>query len=504
VTTEIAILNRSAVALAADSAASVMTQSGIKVYDGVNKLFELVRGRPVGVMIYNSAELSFRPWETVIKTYREERSDQSFPTLDGYVDDFRTFVRDHKQLFSARQQQEAFQQRIAADLIGLRTHVARDFQAQVEQGGVPTPDDAVAIVSAIVRAHCERGDSHDALGGWAERLPSVDALVEQHHVEIDGVVGAVLKNLPMDQATRDKLRQWLIRRAFGYSPKDSQFSGVVFAGFGDDEYFPRLREFQAKALYGGHLLSRDIEESRTDIGVAVPGEIKSFAQGDMIRSFTDGVQDQVRGAMISYWDEWLDKGVGEAVVADPRLAHLGVGDLAVIRDAVNGRAVGAVKEFHLTMGKHEQFKVKGPLLQSVAHLPKDELGAMAESLVNLTTLKRRVSINQAQTVGGAVDVAVVSRGDGFCMVETQALLRPGTEPVVGANPLGCATGEQGGTSTMSDVAKDRAFRDLLEFYFPGDVLQVLQDVQIAESQAQDLTEAEVDAIIATLHMGTLR
>ena len=66
-TTEIAILNRSAVALAADSAVTVSGRGGIKVYDGVNKLFELVRGRPVGVMIYNSADLSLRPWETIIK-----------------------------------------------------------------------------------------------------------------------------------------------------------------------------------------------------------------------------------------------------------------------------------------------------------------------------------------------------------------------------------------------------------------------------------------------------
>ena len=73
-TTEIAILNRSAVALAADSAVSVSGPGGLKVYDGVNKLFELVRGRPVGVMIYNAAELSFRPWETIIKTYRALRT----------------------------------------------------------------------------------------------------------------------------------------------------------------------------------------------------------------------------------------------------------------------------------------------------------------------------------------------------------------------------------------------------------------------------------------------
>jgi hypothetical protein len=41
---------------------------------------------------------------------------------------------------------------------------------------------------------------------------------------------------------------------------------------------------------------------------------------------------------------------------------------------------------------------------------------MAESLVNLTSLKRKVSL-QAETVGGAVDVAVVSKRDGFVWIK---------------------------------------------------------------------------------------
>ena len=41
---------------------------------------------------------------------------------------------------------------------------------------------------------------------------------------------------------------------------------------------------------------------------------------------------------------------------------------------------------------------------------------MAESLVNLISLKRKVSL-QAETVGGAVDVAVVSKRDGFVWIK---------------------------------------------------------------------------------------
>lgn len=412
-TTEIAILNRSAVALAADSAASVQTGGGIKVYDGVNKLFELVKGRPVGVMIYNAAELSFRPWETIIKTYREERQDVCFGTLDEYVTDFRAFLRDHKQLFSTRQQAEALTQSVSADLIALRTQVAGSIQAAIQGGQAPTTADVTAMVAGAIQQYSAWPGANFPLEGWSEKLPTTRTLATRLRPELDLAIDAVFQNLPLTTPSRAALRTAMVRRAFGFNLADGQFSGVVLAGFGDDEYYPRLREFRTKAVYGGHLLSYDVQESRTDISVNVAGDIKSFAQGDMIRSFTDGIQDQVRSEMIRFWDEWQTQGVGQAVATDKRLQHLPEADRLAIADSVNDLSRNAVTSFFNSMAEHEQVNVRGPLLQSVSFLPKDELGAMAESLVNLTTLKRRVSLNEAQTVGGPVDVAVVSRGDGF-------------------------------------------------------------------------------------------
>ncbi len=37
---------------------------------------------------------------------------------------------------------------------------------------------------------------------------------------------------------------------------------------------------------------------------------------------------------------------------------------------------------------------------------------MAETLVNLTSFKRKVTMSK-ETVGGPIDAAVISRGDGF-------------------------------------------------------------------------------------------
>ena len=53
-----------------------------------------------------------------------------------------------------------------------------------------------------------------------------------------------------------------------------------------------------------------------------------------------------------------------------------------------------------------------PFVNSVASLEKEDLSDFAESLITLTSLKRKVSPDQ-ETVGGPVDVMVISKGDGI-------------------------------------------------------------------------------------------
>ncbi|HZD44369.1 MAG TPA: hypothetical protein VE134_09970, partial [Methanomicrobiales archaeon] len=53
-----------------------------------------------------------------------------------------------------------------------------------------------------------------------------------------------------------------------------------------------------------------------------------------------------------------------------------------------------------------------PVINVVSGLPKSDMAELAESLVNLTSLRRRVSLT-AETVGGPVDVALISKEEGF-------------------------------------------------------------------------------------------
>ncbi|MEM9989834.1 MAG: hypothetical protein AAF723_09985, partial [Pseudomonadota bacterium] len=70
-TSEVVLMNRQAVAMAADSAVTISGPNYLKTYNSVDKLFPLASDQPVGVMIYNNAELMGTPWETLISLYRD-------------------------------------------------------------------------------------------------------------------------------------------------------------------------------------------------------------------------------------------------------------------------------------------------------------------------------------------------------------------------------------------------------------------------------------------------
>src|SRR5690242_21169413 len=91
-TAEIAVLNRSAVALAADSASTSLQASGLpKIFNTANKLFHLDGVSPIGIMVYGNASFMGVPWETIVKTYRSAGSTPS-ARLEDAADKFLTFL----------------------------------------------------------------------------------------------------------------------------------------------------------------------------------------------------------------------------------------------------------------------------------------------------------------------------------------------------------------------------------------------------------------------------
>ena len=62
-------------------------------------------------------------------------------------------------------------------------------------------------------------------------------------------------------------------------------------------------------------------------------------------------------------------------------------------------------------------------MNAVGALSKEDLAEMAESLIYLTYLKRRITFAE-ESVGGPVDVAVISKTDGFIWLKRKHYFKP--------------------------------------------------------------------------------
>ena len=81
-----------------------------------------------------------------------------------------------------------------------------------------------------------------------------------------------------------------------------------------------------------------------------------------------------------------------------------------------GRIEKAKNDFGEAMEHEVQEKYAQPFMSAVAALPRHDLAAMAEALVNLTKFRARMSVTQKETVGGPIDIAMLSKGEGFVWV----------------------------------------------------------------------------------------
>jgi hypothetical protein len=74
------------------------------------------------------------------------------------------------------------------------------------------------------------------------------------------------------------------------------------------------------------------------------------------------------------------------------------------------------KSFFDGMTKYRQENYEEPLKQAIASLPIGELGVIAETFLSASQVHKRI-MPELETVGGPIDVGVISKGDGFIWIK---------------------------------------------------------------------------------------
>jgi hypothetical protein len=425
-TTEVAILNKQAIALAADSAVTINMSDGTKIYNSANKLFALSKFHPIGIMVYGAANLSGVPWESIIKFYRSKLGDNSFPILQDYCDDFLAFLEKNLNLFLETDKKNSIinivyeKYELIRESIGNR--VAEEFEKAEQQGNNKLPK------SQIKKIVNEAIDYYHNASKQSPTLPSFSQTdiqqIEQQYGEIfTNLLPEVFEDLCITKNNQTKLVKIalnsLIKNDFS-----SSSSGIVIAGFGEEEIFPSLHTYKIECVIGNKIKYAKDEEKSHEIG-SYPAIIP-FAQGDMIYTFIQGIDPVLHNVLFNSLDQIL-KNFFETIMnmnqAKEVLNKKQSNSIDQISQQVNTIAHNLLDKFYKEMAKYQQDAHVNPILMTVNILPKDELGAMAEALVNLTSLKRRVTTDE-ESVGGPTDVALISKGDGFIWLKRKHYFRP--------------------------------------------------------------------------------
>ena len=134
-TSEVVVMNRLGVVLAADSAVTVDMGKSSKVRDSALKVFMLSKYRPVGVMVYNNASLLGVPLETVIKLFRRDLGTRPFDTLAQYGNELVGFLNENELLFPQSVQDHYFLATLESEYQRIVELVEREFAASGVYGG---------------------------------------------------------------------------------------------------------------------------------------------------------------------------------------------------------------------------------------------------------------------------------------------------------------------------------------------------------------------------------
>jgi hypothetical protein len=190
----------------------------------------------------------------------------------------------------------------------------------------------------------------------------------------------------------------------------SSTTGLIFAGFGSEELFPTLVSYELSGSIGNRLKYSQTYHIDIDREGA-RARVLPFAQREMVERFLYGLDTPLRDQIATFCQSAVPK-ISEEV--------LGLLDLEdADRNALLEKAKLAEGAFFEGLEKEGfeaiQQSSEAEIEDMVEFMPKPEMARMAEALVNLTSIKRRVS-RGFETVGGPIDVAIISKAEGFVWV----------------------------------------------------------------------------------------
>ena len=399
----VGVLNKHAVAIAADSAVTMGNTH--KVVNSANKIFTLSKYHPVAVMTYNNATFMGVPWDIIIKEYRKQLKDKSFPCLRDYVDHFIDYLHIRKFFCDERTQQEFMICLLDSFLNICRNEILKDNNIKKDELTKDLMEEKLrsCLAANLNSDKCPEFSSYS----YNDFKSYASSSIEEYANSVTDVDNTEL----------------LMESFFYYmAAKFSQpfYTGLVFVGYGENEIYPSLYPINVSLGIDNHLKYYWDDSNIAQITEHGAGAIIiPFAQIDVTQTIIRGINPTFQDIIYNVIDKSItsfSSAITKILDSDP--------STAIMSEAVKGLDLKPIiRDITSQINSEMRKTYTNPLLNTVVSLDKEDMANMAESFISLTSLVRRMQPGE-ETVGGPVDVAVISKGDGFVWINRKHYFKP--------------------------------------------------------------------------------
>lgn len=412
----VGVLNSRGLAFAADSAATHTSPKGHKITNHANKIFTLSKYHPVGVALYNNLDFMGVPWDTIIKMFRNSIKEKEYSSLEDYIKKFWEYVKKNCLTMSAANQ--------LSNCKLLNEIYYQSVKKSVEKiVGEKTSDNAEQYYNLFVskleefKAKFQQNKAEDF-----KKYPLKD-FKKYAGDQIDKIIEADVSdaNCPLDFRNKYEESVYTLLCHDSNIFLNSSYTGLIFFGYGEKELFPSYREYVVSYAIDNHIKYK--LKDKYQISGLSDAVVAPFAQKDVASTIIWAVENTLCEKFYSSYKDSL-KGVRDEIVSQLTAAQAP----QIFIDILNGIDVDKYsRDYRHGMNQYIKENFTDSLIGTVAYLSKEDLADMAESLVRMTCIKRRITLTE-ETVGGPVDVAVVTKGDGFIWMQRKHYFDPKFNP----------------------------------------------------------------------------
>lgn len=415
-TTEIAIINRLGVALATDSAVTISGGGRTKVWDTADKLFELSAHHPIAIMINGNMDFLGVPWEILVKSFRKLQADTHRESVERWMNEFLEWVEKHPAI-----SEDATRRYVLEQIDGRISRVQQSVQASLYdvmyRDGASRRRACATDVSELLlkEIHVELTDLQAVPRADSLENLTIEAVQEGYAELIEERLEERFPSSPSHKLTeteRKALKTLLATALLSATPSDLA-TGLVFAGYGDGA-FPSVHAVEVDGRLLGALKFTCIASESIN-GSGSQGRVVSFAQTDVIERLLGGADPRFVEKTADFIRLAVRK-VGDAVETALRSKRTSKRALEERQKLVDEIAGLVAKEYQLNIAADLRREFEREFDRMIALMPKQEMIELAEALVSITAVERKASSDEG-TVGGPVDVALITKHEGFVWIK---------------------------------------------------------------------------------------